>query len=422
MLLRALNRIFSLVAVAALLSGCGKGTGAPAGAGGMQMPPPEVTVVVVQSGDAPVTYDVSGRVVAYRTAEVRARVEGILEKRLYREGGEVQEGQALFRIDRRTLEANVASARAALAKARANAEVTAQTAKRYRQLIADQAISKQELDQAEANLKQADAEVLNAEAALKRAEIDLSHADVPAPISGRITRAFVTEGALVGKGEATPLAKIEQLNPIYVDFTQSGAERLRLQRALMGGELKRAQTPVELILEDGSKYKYPGKVLFTEQTVDPTTGTVTLRAEFPNPERLLLPGMFATARFAPGAVGGAVRVPQRAVQASPQGQFVYVVGADNKVAPQPIRTGGFSGPDWIVTDGLKGGERVVVDGLQKIRPGAPVNPVMADAGPAAGQPPAGAQPQTPADAKPAAPAAKPPAGGQSSAQPSTAQR
>lgn len=377
MSLARLVRPVCLIAFAIALAACGKNDGA----GGAQMPPPEVTVVIAQTGDAPVTFEASGRVLAFRTAEVRARVEGILEKRLYKEGGEVEEGQPLFRIDRRTLEANAISARAALAKARANAEVAAQTAARYRQLIADQAISKQELDQAEANLKQAEAEVLNSEANLKRAEIDLSHANVPAPISGRITRAFVTEGALVGRGEATPLAKIEQLNPIYVDFTQSGADRLRLQKAFMEGELKRAQTPIELILEDGSRYKHRGKVLFAEQTVDPTTGTVTWRAEFPNPERLLLPGMFATVRFAPGTVQGVVKVPQRAVQATPQGQFVYVVGADNKVGPQPIKTAGFSGQDWIVTDGLKGGERIVVDGLQKIRPGAIVNPVVADAAP-----------------------------------------
>lgn len=424
MVLSNISRWLLAATLAAVLASCGKSGGAPGGAGGMQMPPPEVTVVEVRSGDAPVTYEVSGRVVAYRTAEVRARVEGILEKRLYREGGEVQEGQPLFRIDKRVLEANVAAARAALAKARANAEVAGQTAKRYRQLIAEKAVSQQEYDQADANAKQAEAEVLSAEAALRRAEIDLSHADVPAPISGRITRAFVTEGALVGKGEATPLAKIEQLHPIYIDFTQSGSVRLRLQRAFMEGELKRAHVPVELILEDGTRYKYPGKLLFTEQTVDPNTGTVTLRAEFPNPERLLLPGMFATVRFAPGSVGDAVRVPQRAVQASPQGQYVYVVGADNKVAPQPIKTGGFSGPDWIVTEGLKGGERVVTEGLQKIRPGAVVNPVLASAqapsGPPAKAPPT-AQGQGAANAS-GAPAGKAPAASGSSSAPQAAQR
>ena len=398
-------RIGALAAGLALLPACGeKGDAANAG---NAPPPPEVTVAVVQRSEAPVTLEASGRVVAHRTAEVRARVEGILEKRLYKEGGEVQEGQALFRIDRGTLEANVASARAALAKARANVDVVKQTVMRYRRLIADQAISQQELDQAEANLKQSEAEVLSAEAALKRAEIDLGHASVQAPISGRITRAFVTEGAFVGRGDATHLATIEQLDPIYVDFTQSGAELLRLRRAMLSGEMKRAQRPVELLLEDRSGYRHAGKLLFSEQTVDRATGTVTLRAEFPNPNRLLLPGMFATVRFTLASIGDAVKVPQRAVQATPQGQFVYVVDVDNKVVQQPVKTGGFSGPDWIVTEGLKGGERVVVDGLQKIRPGAVVNPIAAGApAPAAG---------------PAAPA-QDPAGGRTSSSTSPAAR
>jgi len=369
---------FMSIAFAAMLAACGDGGKNPNPARA-QAPPTEVTVVVAQASDAPVTFDVSGRVLAYRTAEVRARVEGILEKRLFKEGGEVQDGQSLFRLDARTLEANVASAQAALAKAQANAEIGLQTAKRYRQLIADQAISKQELDQAEAQVKQTQAEIQSADAALARARIDFDHASVRAPISGRITRAFVTEGALVGRGEATHLATIEQLDPIFVDFTQSGAQRLRLQKAVLAGELKRTRTPVQLILEDGSSYAQAGRLLFSEQTVDPATGTVTLRAEFPNPNRLLLPGMFATVRFAQSELGAAVKIPQRAVLASPQGQFVYVVGPENKVVAQPIQTGGFSGSDWIVTAGLKGGERVIVDGVQKIRPGAVVNPVVAGA-------------------------------------------
>ena len=374
----SLYRLVICVVLAGAIMACGNSSNG-ANAGRQQLPPTEVTIVVAHASDAPVTFDVSGRVLAYRTAEVRARVEGILEKRLFKEGGEVQEGQSLFRLDARTLEANVASAEAALAKAQANAEIAGQTAKRYRQLITDQAISKQELDQAEALLKQAQAEVESAAAAVARARIDLDHASVRAPISGRITRAYVTEGALVGHNEATHLATIEQIDPVYVDFTQSGAQRLRLQKAMLAGELKRARVPVTLILEDGSQYPQPGRLLFSEQTVDPATGTVTLRAEFPNPNRLLLPGMFATVRFAPGELGAAVKIPQRAVLASPQGQFVYVVGPQNKVAVQPIQTGGFSGADWIVTGGLKGGERVVVDGLQKIRPGAVVNPVPAGA-------------------------------------------
>jgi membrane fusion protein (multidrug efflux system) len=385
-----LRNTIVVVAAAAIFSACGdKGNGhGPARA---QRPPPDVVVVTAQTSDSPVTLDVPGRVVAYRTAEVRARVEGIIEKRLFEEGGQVREGQSLFRIDPRILKANVASADAALAKARANAQIAQQTVVRYRQLIADQAISKQELDQAEAQLKQARAEVESADAALARARIDLDHASVRAPISGRITRAFVTVGALVGRNEATHLATIEQLHPIYVDFSQSGAERLRLQKAMMAGRLKRAQTPVTLILEDGSEYPQQGRLLFSEQTVDPQTGTVTLRAQFPNPDRLLLPGMFATVRFAQGVLDNAVTVPQRAVQATPQGQFVYVVGADNKVTSRTIKAGGFSGSNWIITEGLKAGERVVVDGLQKIRPGAVVNPVAAESQPAQPESPASGQ-------------------------------
>jgi membrane fusion protein (multidrug efflux system) len=375
-------RIVLLSALAAAASACGQQSDAARAQA--PPPPPEVLVAVAERGDALITHEASGRVVAYRTAEVRARVEGILEERLYREGGEVEAGQVLFRIDRRTLEAEVAAAKAALAKARANAEIALQTAQRYRQLIGDQAISKQELDQAEAQAKQAQAEVLAAEAALERATIDLGHATVRAPISGRITRAFVTEGALVGRGEATHLATIEQLDPIYVDFTQSGSELLRLRRAMLTGTMRSASRPIELLLEDGSRYAHPGELLFAEQTVDRATGTVTLRAEFPNPDRLLLPGMFATVRFSIAALDDAVRVPQRAVQATPQGQFVYVIDADNEVVRQPVTTGGFSGPDWIITEGLQGGERVVIEGLQKIRPGMVVKPTLAQA-PAAGR-------------------------------------
>ncbi|TJZ74280.1 efflux RND transporter periplasmic adaptor subunit [Chitiniphilus eburneus] len=381
------RKLGPLLGVVLALGACGK-TEQQAGGPGAQMPPAEVVVATARSGDAAVTRDLTGRITAFRTAEVRARVEGILEKRLFTEGGEVRAGQSLFQIDRGTLEAAAASAQAGLAKANANAAIARQTAERYRVLIDDQGVSKQELDQAEAQLKQAQADVASAQAAVKQATIDLGHAGVEAPISGRIGRAFVTEGALVGKGEATHLATIEQLDPIYVDFTQSGADLLRLKKALLEGKMKAAQVPVEIVLEDGSTYAQKGKLLFAEQTVDPETGAVTLRAEFANPDRLLLPGMFATVRFAQGALGGAIKVPQRAVMANPQGQFVYVVAADKKVAVRPVKTGGFSGQDWIVTTGLKAGERVIVDGLQKVGPGAPVTPVEEGAAaPAAPQQP-----------------------------------
>ncbi|SFN69607.1 membrane fusion protein, multidrug efflux system [Formivibrio citricus] len=393
-----------IVSSALLLAACGKGD--KQGPGGMQMPPSEVSVVTVSKDQAPVTFDLSGRVVAVRAAEVRARVEGILEKRLFAEGGEVKAGQSLFRIDPRTLEANLASAKAALAKAEANALIASQTVARYRVLAKEQGVSKQELDQAEAQFKQTEAEVAAQKAAVTNASINLSHASVIAPISGRIGRALVTEGALVGKGEATHLATIEQLDPIHVNFTQSSGELLNLKQMLKAGQLKKADSvPVELTLENGTAYPQRGKLLFSEQTVDPATGTVTLRAEFPNPDRLLLPGMFATIRVALGKVENAVRVPQRAVTLSPQGASVYVVDKEGKVAPVAVKTGGLSGKDWLVTGGLEGGEQVVVEGLQKVRPGAVVKPVPFNASAAAASAPAASAPA--ASAASAAAASKP---------------
>ncbi|MEN9657962.1 MAG: hypothetical protein RL571_1427 [Pseudomonadota bacterium] len=372
--------VILVLGAASLLAACGKGgpEGAAGGAGG-GMPPPEVTVVTAQAGSAALTRDLSGRITAVRTAEVRARVDGILEKRLFNEGGEVKAGQSLFKIDSRVLEANAATAKAALAKAKASVSIAKQTADRYSQLVGEQGVSRQEFDQAEAQLKQAEAEMAAAEAEVRRGSVDLEYASVQAPISGRIGRALVSEGALLNKGTATPLATIEQIDSVYVDFNQSGADLLRLKKLTKAGKLKQATLPVDLLLEDGSAYAHGGKLLFAEQTIDPTTGTVTLRAEFPNPDHLLLPGMFATVRVAQGAMDATVRVPQQAIVSSPQGQFVYVVGGDNKVAPAPVKTGGFSGKDWIVLSGLKGGERVMIDGIQKVRPGAVVSPVDAAA-------------------------------------------
>jgi membrane fusion protein (multidrug efflux system) len=326
------------------------------------MPPPEVDVITVAAGRATVTQDLPGRLQAYRTAQVRARVEGVVEKRLFREGSEVKAGEPLYRIDARTY-------RAAAAAARADMAIAHQTVERYRPLLEIKAVSQQEYDLAVAKDSQA-------EAALIRAEEDLDNASVPAPISGHIGRAAVTEGALVGKNEATLLATIEQLDPIYANFTQSGSDLLRLRQAVAGGRLKRADSAkVELVLEDGSVYPQPGRIFFTDMAVDPATGSVSLRAEFPNPKRDLLPGMFVRIRFPEAVDENAIRLPQRAVQGGPEGQFVMVVGADGKVAPQPVKTGGMAGGDFIIAEGLKGGEQVIVNGLQKVRPGAPVKPV-----------------------------------------------
>lgn len=346
-----------------LLGACGDGgkSAAPGGSGG-GMPPPEVEVITLAAGNATYTQDLPGRVQAYRTAQVRARVEGVVERRLFQEGSEVKAGAQLFRIDAR-------SYRAAAEAAQAEAVSARQTVERYRPLLEIKAVSQQEYDLALAKSKQA-------EAARIKSEEDVENASVPAPISGHIGRAMVTEGALVGKGEPTLLATIEQLDPVYVNFTQSGSDLLRLRQAVATGVLKRADSArVELLLEDGSAYAHAGKIFFTDMAVDPATGSVSLRAEFPNPKRELLPGMFVRIRFPEAVAENVIRVPQRAVQAGPQGQFVMLVGPENKATPQPVQTGGMAGADFVIAAGLKGGEQVIVNGLQKARPGTVVKAV-----------------------------------------------
>jgi membrane fusion protein (multidrug efflux system) len=361
------RQILLMFILTAALAGCGgegdkKSAVGAGGPGAAAMPPPEVDVITVAGGTATLTQDLPGRLQAWRTAQVRARVEGVVEKRLFAEGSDVKEGATLFQIDARTYQATLDAARADVEAARLVVE-------RYRPLLAIRAVSQQELDSAEARHKQA-------QAALARAALDVENTRVPASISGRIGRALVTEGALVGRGEATHLATIEQTDPIYVNFTQPGAEMLRLQAAVKSGKLKRTESArVELLLEDGSAYPQPGKILFSDLAVDPTTGAVSLRAEFPNPKRELLPGMFVRIRFPSAVIEGAIRVPQRAVQGGPQGQFVMLVAPDGKAAPQPVKTGGMAGGDFIIAEGLKGGEQVIVNGLQKARPGTEVKPV-----------------------------------------------
>ena len=345
---------------------------APQSGGGMAgMPPPEVEIITVAPRSVPRSIEAPGRMQAVRTAIVTARVEGIVERRVYVEGSEVRAGEVLFRIDGRTLAANLAGARASLAKAQAQALIAAQNQERMQALAGSKAISRQDLDQSVAARAQSDAEVAGAQAAVTRAEIDLSYATVTAPISGRIGRALVSEGALVGRNEATPLANIEQYDPIWVNFSQSSAEFLRLR------ESRASKVSLQLVLENGRVYPLSGKLLFNDLVVDPVTGSVGLRGEFPNPDRALLPGQFVTVRLPVAQALNAMVVPQRALQVSPQGQMLLVVGADGKVMPQPVKTGGLSGSDWIIDSGLKGGERVIVNGVQKARPGSPVNAVPA---------------------------------------------
>ncbi|MCX7898229.1 MAG: efflux RND transporter periplasmic adaptor subunit [Rhodocyclaceae bacterium] len=336
---------------------------------------PEVEVVRAVRASATLTQDLPGRLAAYRSAQVRARVEGIVEKRLFEEGSDVQAGQLLFAIDDRVF-------RTARAAAAAEVEAARLLVERYKPLIELKAVSQQEFDAALARLKQAEAQ-------LARAELDLENTRVPAPIAGRIGRALVTEGALVGKGEATHLVTIEQIDPIYVNFTQPGADLLRLQAALKAGRLVRAQAEkIELFLEDGRRYEHTGKLIFSDLAVDPSTGAVAMRALFPNPKRELLPGMFVRVRFPYAVAEQTLRVPQRAVQGGPQGQLVMVVGEEGEVKARVIKTAGMVEGDFLVAEGLQEGEQVIVAGLQKARPGTKVKAVpVGQGGPIVPSPP-----------------------------------
>ncbi|MCX7176631.1 MAG: efflux RND transporter periplasmic adaptor subunit [Proteobacteria bacterium] len=355
-------KMLGALLMALFLTSCGNDTQKQQGAAAGTPPPPEVEVVTVVSGRATITKDLPGRLQATRTAQVRARVDGVIEKRLFIEGTDVKEGATLFRIDPRSYQASFDSAKADLAVARL-------TLDRYLPLLEIKAVSRQEVELAEAKVKQA-------EAALTRAFLDLENTSVPAPISGRIGRALVTEGALAGRNEATQLATIEQIDPVYANFTQPGADLMRMKQAVQAGKFKKAErAQVELILEDGSIYSQPGKLLFSDLAVDPATGSVSLRALFPNPRHELLPGTFVRVRFPEAIADQVIRIPQRAVQSGTQGQFVMVVDTDSKLALRTVITSGMSGGDFIIAEGLKGGEQVVVNGLQKVRPGMMVKPL-----------------------------------------------
>ncbi len=372
--------ILGVLSLTVVVAACGK-TEAPAGAapGGAGGPPPaEVGVVTVTPGDVGLITELPGRLEASRVAQVRARAAGILQERLFREGSEVKAGQPLFRIDAAPYAAALQSAEAGLARAEANRATAQALADRYKPLVAENAISQQEYANAVAAAKAAEADVAVGKAAVRTASINVNYANVTAPISGTIGRALVTEGALVGQGEATQLAVIQQINPMFVNFTQSASEALKLKRAMAAGQLKSAgadAASVRIVLEDGSEYPQPGKLLFSDLTVDATTGQVTLRAEVPNAEGALLPGLYVRVRLEQATAADAITLPQQAVTRSAQGDSVMVVGADGKVAPRPIKVGGQQSGQWVVLDGLKAGEQVMVDGFQKLRGDAPVKAV-----------------------------------------------
>ncbi len=388
----------SLAALAVLVSACGDKPGAAGpGAGAGAPPPPEVGVITVALRPVGIVTELPGRLEASRVAQVRARVPGIVQKRLFTEGSDVKAGQPLFQIDPASLQACVASAQATLARAQANVTQATAQAERYKPLLEANAISKQDYVNAVAAQKTAEADVAAARAALQTGQINLGFAAVTAPISGRIGRALVTEGALVGQGEATPLALVQQIDPIYVNFTQSTTELLQLRRAIASGKFKRAagdSASVRILLEDGSEYPQAGRLLFTDLSVDPSSGQITLRAEVPNPTGLLLPGMYVRVRLEQAETPTGIVVPQQAVTRGTAGDSVMVVGVDGKVAPRPVKVGAAAeGGSWVILEGLQTGEMVMVDGFQKLRGNAPVKPVPWQApgsAPAAGSAPAGA--------------------------------
>ncbi|EIK6230253.1 multidrug efflux RND transporter periplasmic adaptor subunit AcrA [Salmonella enterica] len=341
--------------------------------GGQQMP--EVGVVTLKTEPLQITTELPGRTVAYRIAEVRPQVSGIILKRNFVEGSDIEAGVSLYQIDPATYQATYDSARGDLAKAQAAANIAELTVKRYQKLLGTQYISKQEYDQALADSQQATAAVVAAKAAVETARINLAYTKVTSPISGRIGKSSVTEGALVQNGQASALATVQQLDPIYVDVTQSSNDFLRLKQELANGSLKQenGKAKVDLVTSDGIKFPQSGTLEFSDVTVDQTTGSITLRAIFPNPDHTLLPGMFVRARLQEGTKPTALLVPQQGVTRTPRGDAtVLVVGADNKVETRQIVASQAIGDKWLVTDGLKAGDRVVVSGLQKVRPGAQV--------------------------------------------------
>ncbi|MFS2004211.1 efflux RND transporter periplasmic adaptor subunit [Duganella sp. CT11-25] len=384
-------------AIMTLLSACGDKSTAPAAP-----PPATVAVVTVAPAQLTLTSELPGRTEASRIAQVRARTAGIVLQRVFKEGGDVKAGEVLFRIDPAQFQASYDSAQAAVAKAEANLAQADLKVKRYKPLLAAQAVSQQEYDDAVTAQKQAAADLATAKAARTNAKLTLGYATVTSPISGRISRALVTEGALVGQGEATPMATVQQLDPIYVTITQSSTEMLKLQRALAEGKLKGAgnggsktEARVTLVTEDGQTYPQAGKLLFSDVSVDESTGSVSMRAEFPNPNRVLLPGMYVRTRLEQGVSDAAITVPQQAIVRSNEGSSVLVVGADNKLVSQPVTANANDGQNWVVSSGLKGGERIVVEGFQKAKPGATVNP-QPWKGPAVATPPAPAAAAAPA--------------------------
>jgi membrane fusion protein (multidrug efflux system) len=382
----------ALAVLVLAVAACGKKDNAAAAP-----PKPTVGVVTVQAQPVSLTTELPGRTTPYRVAEVRPQVNGIILKRLFTEGGQVKAGQQLYQIDPSLYQATLDSERAALARAEAQVKTATLLAERYKPLTETRAISRQTYDDAVAARDQAKADVMAAKAAVDTARINLVYTKVLSPIEGIIGRSNVTEGALVTANQTSALASVQQIDPIYVDVVQSSVQLLRLQDRLNKGEIKRAAdqqaAQVTLTLEDGSQYNHEGKLQFSEVTVDQSTGSVTLRAVFPNPEHRLLPGMFVRAKLVDGVASEGLLVPQRGVVRNQRGTpTAYVVNAEGKIEVRDLTTDRAIGSNWLVTSGLKPGDKVVIEGLQSIRPGMDVTVADANAKPA----PAAAGAATPA--------------------------
>lgn len=400
-----MNRPILAATVAGLMiiSGCQKEDSEKQAA--PSYPPPQVSVITTKTETLPITNDLPGRIAATRISEVRPRATGIVIERVFEQGSHVNAGDVLYRIDPAPFKVQVESAEGTLRRAKAVQLQAKQAGDRQEQLKKSGVATGQNYDDAIAQLAQADADVAIAEAGLATAQLNLQYTDVTAPISGRIGRALITEGALVSANGSENLATIQQLDPVYADFTQSAMDLIRLRKALQDGALANGknEAKVNLVMDDGSAYPHAGKLLFSEAAVDETTGQVTLRGEFPNPDGDLLPGMYVRVIVEQGVEKDAIAVPTQAVQRDTSGNAqVYVVKEDKTAELRTVSAGTVLGDQWIIRDGLKAGEKVIVEGFQKVRPGAPVEPAdwkTAGAAPAAGGEPAG---EKPSDAKPAA--------------------
>ena len=382
--------VLGLLISSALIAGCKSDaqTAPPA------PPPPAVSVVTLAAEDVTLTRELPGRANPSLIAEVRPQVSGIIKKRLFEEGGKVKAGQPLYQLDDSTYRADYASARANLERAEATLKAAELNARRSAELVKIDAVSRQDDENAAAALAQAKADVGVARAAVERNKVVLGYAQITAPISGQIGKSAVTQGALVTANQPNPLVLVQRLDPMYVDLTQSSSELLELRQQVAAGTLSKTETPVEIVLEDGTRYSHKGKLDFADVTVDPGTGSFLVRVTVPNPDNILLPGMYVRAVLGAGVRENGVLVPQQAIARDPKGNTTaMVVGKDNKVEVREVKVNRTVGDKWLVDSGLAVGDRVIVEGLQKVRPGAPVTitPAAKPASPAAAPAQAGAK-------------------------------